>query len=138
MIQTLIIFLIVAAIAAQIPHVYKVFIDASRLNGNARQVQAASFCIIVSTAIFVFVWIDRPLLALAGAGIESIFNLYYYTDDFWRDGMWEYKTKKTNSQENKRKSIKRFWRQRWIYFFVSIIIPGFIYLLSEMLHEIFG
>ncbi len=130
MIQFLIIALIIAAIAAQIPHVYKVFIDASKLRGRARYIQAASFCIIVSTAIFVFVWIDKPWLAAAGAMIESIFNIYYYTDDFWRNGM---KTK----QGKRRKSILKFWRQRWIYFFVSLTIPTGIYILSEILHQMF-
>ncbi|MBS3776890.1 MAG: hypothetical protein KGY70_16955 [Bacteroidales bacterium] len=131
MIQTLIIFLIVAAIMAQVPHVFKVFIDASRLNGSARYIQAGAFCLIVSVAIFVFVWIDEPVLAFAGVGIESIFNLYYYTDDFWRLGM-----KKRGSEAPK--SILKFWRQRWIYFFVSFIIPGFIYQLSVIYHQMFG
>lgn len=128
MIQTLLIFLVIAAIAAQIPHAYYVFIRASKLkNKSSRQIQAGSFCLILSTAIFTFVIMGEVELALLGALIEFIINIWYYTEDFWDKGFGRTKYKWT--------AIARLWRQRWMYFFISTLMPGCIFIFSELLTQ---
>lgn len=127
MLKVIFIALTIGAIIGQIPHVYYVFIKASKLkNVNSQRVQAGAFCLIMSVAIFGFVWMGQIELALLGATIEVIFNLYYYTEDFWQNGL-----RKRSSGE--KKSIFKFWRQRWIYFFISVLIPAFIFTFSEIL-----
>jgi hypothetical protein len=129
--KPLLIFLVISAITAQIPHAYYVFISASKLaNTNARRTQAGAFCAILSIAIFTFVIMGKTELAAAGAVIELIINVYYYTEDFWKS---PYGLRKKGSLE--RKSIMRLWRQRWIFFFISMLMPAAIYVLSELVKE---
>jgi len=131
MLQFLFISLTIGAIIAQVPHVYYNFIKASKLkNINARRTQAGAFCVIMSVAIFAFVWHGKSELALLGAMIESIFNIYYYTEDFWEKGFGRIQHKKA--------AIVRFWRQRWLYFFISLLIPALIFIFSEILKEMTG
>jgi hypothetical protein len=118
------------AILAQIPNAYYVFRRFSRLSGTLKEIQAVAFCLILSIAIFGFVWIGRPELALLGAIIESIINVYYYTGEFWKSGF--------NLQNNRRYTIKqqvgRFWRYNWVAMIVLAIgMPTFIYVFSEIL-----
>lgn len=128
MTQILLISLVIAAIIVQVPHAYWTFIKASKLkNINARRLQAGAFCAIVSVAIFTFVWIGETELALFGALIEVVINLFYYTSEFWDVGF---------GQKRKRwKYILSYWRQRWIYFFIALLLPAFIFVFSEFLKD---
>jgi hypothetical protein len=111
-------------ILSQVPHAYYVFSSFSRLKDNARALQASSFCIILSLGIFGFVWIDKPMLALFGAVLEMVINIYYYTTEFWNDGF---------GKKHRGRSIGRFWRQNWIKLLISVVIPMFIYIFSEII-----
>jgi multisubunit Na+/H+ antiporter MnhB subunit len=119
-----------AAIIAQVPNAYYVFRRFSRLSGTLKEIQAIAFCIILSTAIFGFVYIERPDLALLGAVLEVIINIYYYTGDFWERG---YDLKKS-VKNPVGKQVTRFWRINWIaLILIGIGMPTFIYIFSEIL-----
>ena len=78
--KTLFIALTLVAIGAQVPHAYHAFTENSKLRSkNLRIIQGMLFCGILSVAIFAFVLIEKPMLALLGALIESLINVYYYT-----------------------------------------------------------
>ena len=127
MIKILLISLTISAIVAQIPHAYYTFIKASLLKGVSKKIQAAAFSIIVSVAIFTFVIIGRTELALFGAIIEVVINIYYWTQDFWDNGFGQ--------KRQIRKHILIFWRKKWIYIFISFLMPIFIFIFSEILKE---
>lgn len=130
MIQAALIGLIISSIVAQLPHTYFIFVSASKLsNKKAKMIQASAFCLIASLAIFIFIWIGEMWLAAFAAFVETVFNLYYYTDDFWRNGM-----KKKASGE--KKSVLKMWRERWIYFFIAILIPIFMYIFGYLLKNL--
>ena len=118
------------AIIAQVPNSYFVFKTFSRLEGSLKQIQAVAFCVIMAVAIFGFVWIERPRLALLGAFIEMIINIYYYTGKFWEKGF--------NNRDDRRftkwQQIGRFWRYNWISMVVlGVVMPMMIYVFSEIL-----
>ena len=130
LIQTTLLLLVALSIISQLPHTYYIFINAAKLTGNrAKQVQAGAFCLIASLAIFLFIYIDL-WLAFFAALIEAIFNIYYYTDDYWQSphGM---KTSAGNQ-----KSRKKLFRTRWIYFFISLLIPAFMFLFGYLLKNL--
>ncbi len=117
--------LTVAAISSQLPHAYYTFNSFSRLTGWMKEVQSATFCGIISVAIFAFVLIGNSKMAFYGMLVEVVINLYYYSMDFWKYGYGQ-KTKK-------QKSTLKWWRQNWIAVFFSPLLPGMIYLLAEQL-----
>jgi len=85
--------LVIASIISQVPHAYYTFNSFSRLEDRLKVIQSVAFCSILSVAIFAFVWIEKPMLALFGAGIEIVVNLYYYSIDFWKQGFGQKKKK---------------------------------------------
>lgn len=128
--------LTVAAIISQLPHVWYTFLSFSRLKGWIRDTQSIMFCGILSIAIFAFVWIGKPKLALIGVCIEIIVNLYYYSLDFWKDGYKAFSGKDKVISKKRRDSRRRFWRKNWIAIFFAILIPMLIYIFSEQMREI--
>jgi hypothetical protein len=99
-----------------------------------KRVQAVAFCSILSVAIVGFVWIGRTDLALFGACVEVVFNIYYYSLDFWRDGYPVPKHRDGETLSNaKRRSIGRFWRKNWIAIFMGVLIPFLIFIFAEIL-----
>lgn len=115
MTKHLLIGLTVAAIVSQIPHVYHTFISFSNLEGKIREVQAWSFCAILSVAIFTFVLLGKTELALLGSGVEVIINVYYYSMHYWQ------------------KNNKFYWKKSWIAIFFAVLIPMMIFVFSEQL-----
>ena len=109
--------LTIAAIVAQLPHSYQTFDSFSRLEGRLKIIQSVTFCLIVSIAIFAFVMLGKPKLALFGVFIEIVINLYYYTQNFWQ-----------------RKNSKVDFRRQWIAFLFGILIPVMIYIFSEQIN----
>lgn len=111
--------LTIAAIVAQLPHVWYMFNSFSRLEGNLKTIQSVTFCLIISVAIFAFVMLGKPMLALFGVGIEVVINSYYYSLGFWQ-----------------RKNTRIDLRKNWIAFLFGILIPVLIYIFSEQLAEL--
>lgn len=125
--KTLFIALTIASIFSQVPHAYAVFDSFSKLKGWLKNAQSIIFCGILSIAIFGFVLIGRTDLALLGAIIEIIINIYYYSMEFWKDG---YGGKK------KIRSTMKFWRQKWISIFFAFLLPVLIFIFSQILKEL--
>src|SRR6056297_3065297 len=118
------------AIAAQVPNAYYVFKTFSRLEGNLKEIQAIAFCLILSVAIFGFVYIEKPQLALLEAFLEMIINVYYYTSSFWKNGF----NKRENAQRSIKQQITKFWRINWIaIILMGFCMPMFVYVFSEIL-----
>jgi len=110
--------LTIAAIVAQLPHAYVTFDSFSRLEGRLKVLQSATFCMIISVAIFAFVMLGKPALALFGVFIEIVINLYYYTQKYWA---------RTNSKID--------FRKQWISFLFGVLIPVMIFIFSEQLNQ---
>lgn len=129
--------LTVATIVSQLTHTWFVFDSFSRLNGWLKKVQSIIFCSILSVAIFAFVIIERPYLALFGAIIEVIINVYYYAMDFFENGIKK-GSRTVNEAEAKRArnlAIVTFWRKNWIGIFFGLLLPMLIYVFAlEMMH----
>jgi len=111
--------LTIASILAQTIHSYFVFNSFSQLKGWLQVVQSSVFCGIISVAIFAFVYIGKPGLALFGAGIEVVINLYYYSLSYW-----------------KRDNGSFSWRKQWIAIFFGILIPAMIFIFAEQMIEL--
>jgi hypothetical protein len=109
-------------------HTYFVFDSFSLLKGRLKLFQAVVFCGIISVAIFAFVIVGKPALALLGAFVEVVINMYYYAKDFFENGI--------RARINRAESILRFWRKNWIAIFFGIIIPVLIYVFSLQLIEL--
>jgi|GEM_PF-2178853 4-amino-4-deoxy-L-arabinose transferase-like glycosyltransferase len=118
--------LTVAAIISQTVHTFFIFDSFSRLKGRLKLFQAIVFCSIISVAIFAFVIIGKPQLALLGAIIEVVINIYYYAKDYFEDGI----------TTTKKYAIRNWWRRNWISMFFGIIIPALIYVFSLQLIEL--
>jgi mannose/fructose/N-acetylgalactosamine-specific phosphotransferase system component IIC len=78
-------------------------------------------------AIFGFVWIGEPELALFGAIIEVIINIYYYSQEIWQ------RKQDSRDKAQRRKDMKRFWRNNWIAIFMGLLFPALIYIFSHIL-----
>ena len=127
--NTLFIFLTIAAILSQIPHAWYVFDSFSKLNKWLKISQSLLFCSILSVAILGFVLTGQTTLAIFGAFIETVINIYYYTLDFWKNGI----NKRTS--ETRKKAIAIFWRKNWIKIFFSVLLPLLIFIFSEQLKK---
>lgn len=125
--KPLFITLTVLAIISQTVHTYFVFNSFSRLSGGLKLFQSVIFCSIISIAIFAFVIIGNPALALIGALVEVVINLYYYGTDYFENGIRYIKA------ENRRAAVLRYWRRNWIAFFFGLIIPMLIYIFAQQL-----
>jgi hypothetical protein len=133
-VQTALLILIALSIIAQLPFTHYIFISASKLtNDTAKKIQAGAFCLIASLAIFLFIWIGEMWLAFFAAIIEATFNIYYYTEDYWKS---PYGMKTTKNDDANKKSVKRLWRRRWILFFISVIVPAFMFIFGFLLKNL--
>jgi hypothetical protein len=83
------------------------------------------FCSIISVSIFAFVIIGKPGLALLGALVEAIINIYYYAMEFFERGI--------RAKVHKKTSIATFWRKNWIAIFFGLLIPVMIYIFAEQM-----
>jgi len=115
--------LTIATIISQLTHTWFVFDSFSRLKGWLKTSQSVIFCSILSVAIFAFVIIEKPWLALFGAIIEVIINVYYYAMDFFENGI--------SAKVHRSKSIIKFWRINWIGIFFGILLPMLIYVFAK-------
>lgn len=122
--------LTVLTIISQTIHTYFVFDSFSRLHGWLRTSQAVLFCGIISVAILGFVLVLKPKMAMLGAAIEVVINIYYYAIDFFENGI---RAKVRRSQ-----SVAKFWRQNWIAIFFGILIPVLIYVFAEQMINLRG
>lgn len=122
--------LTIATIISQLTHTWFVFDSFSRLNGWLKTTQSIIFCSILSVAIFAFVIIHKPLLALFGAFIEIIINVYYYAMDFFENGIKERK------EHTRKKAILTFWRKNWIGIFFGLLLPMLIYVFAKEMIEL--
>jgi len=125
---TLFLILTVAAIISQTVHTYFVFDSFSRLKGRLKLFQAVIFCGIISVAIFGFVIINKPALALLGAFVEIVINMYYYAQDFFENGI--------RARVKRVESIATFWRKNWVAIFFGLLIPMLIYIFSKVMGEL--
>ena len=108
--------LAVASILAQTIHSYYVFNSFSQLEGWLKDFQSITFCAIISVAIFGFVYIGKPNLALFGAAIEAIINLYYYSLSYWT---------RVNGSFS--------FRKQWIALFFGLLLPAMIYIFADQM-----
>ena len=123
--KLLFISLTVLSILSQVAHAYYAFNKFSRLKGAFKKLQSIAFCSIISVAIFAFVWINKPMLALFGAGIEIIINIYYYSEEFWDNGYGQ--------KKNKLSHTLIWWRKYWAKILFGILMPFLIYIFSMQL-----
>jgi hypothetical protein len=123
--RELFIILTIAAIVSQTVHTYFVFNSFSRLKGWLKLFQSIVFCGIISVAIFAFVIIENPALALLGAFVEVVINMYYYAMDFFENGI--------RARVHTRESILKFWRINWVAIFFGLLIPMLIYVFALQL-----
>jgi len=115
--------LTIATIISQLTHTWYVFNSFSRLEGWLKIAQSIIFCSILSVAIYAFVIINKPILALLGAIIEIIINVYYYAMDFFENGI--------KARVHRRVSILTFWRKNWIGMFFGFLLPLLIYIFAK-------
>ena len=120
--------LTIATIISQLTHTWFVFNSFSRLSGWLKTFQSVIFCGILSVAIYAFVIIGKPDLALLGAGIEIVINVYYYAMDFFENGI--------RARVHRKISIATFWRKNWIGVFFGLLLPVLIYIFAEQMIEL--
>ena len=120
--------LAIATIVSQLVHTWFVFVNFSRLKGFLRIFQSIMFCGILSVAIYAFVIIGKPTLALLGAVIEVIINIYYYAMDFFNNGI--------RARVRRRDSILKFWRINWVAIFFGILLPMLIYVFAKQMMDL--
>jgi hypothetical protein len=115
--------LTIATIISQTIHTYFVFNSFSRLNGLLKLFQAVIFCGIISIAIFGFVIIGKTKLALFGAFIEIVINIYYYGMDYFENGI--------RARVHRKQSILAWWRKNWSGIFFGLLLPMLIYVFAH-------
>lgn len=125
---TLFLALAIATIISQLIHTWFVFNSFSRLNGWLKTFQSVIFCGILSVAIFAFVIVGKPALALLGALIEIVINIYYYAMDFFENGI--------RARIHRSQSIATFWRKNWIGIFFGLLLPILIYVFAKEMIEL--
>lgn len=117
-----------AAIISQVPHAWFVFDSFSNINHKwLKNLQSMMFCSILSISILAFALDGQRWMALLGAAIEAIINIYYYTLNFWKEGIT------ARTPETRKKSILKFWRMNWIKIFFAILLPSLIFIFAEQL-----
>ena len=120
--------LTIATIISQLIHTWFVFNSFSRLTGWLKTFQSMIFCGILSVAIYAFVIIGKPNLALLGAIIEIVINIYYYAMDFFENGI--------RARVHRLQSIASFWRKNWIGIFFGLLLPVLIYVFAKQMIEL--
>lgn len=138
MIYTLFLALVIATIISQTIHTWFVFQSFSRLAGGLKTLQSVVFCSIISVAIFAFVIIGKPKLALLGAFIEIVINMYYYSMDFFENGIRKGSKTSDESQakEVRKLAIITFWRRNWVAIFFGLLLPMLIYVFAKEMIEL--
>jgi len=124
--------LTILTIVSQTIHTWFVFQSFSQLEGSLKTFQSVIFCGLISAAILAFVLIKKEELALTGAIIEIIINIYYYGKSFFELGIkaGSRSEEKSNRKHLRRQSIWKFWRQNWVAFFFGILLPMLIYIFA--------
>lgn len=125
--KTTLITLTILLIISQTIHTWLIFYSFSRLEGWLKTTQAVLFCAVISVSILVFVLIGRQELALIGAIIEVIINIYYYGMDFFENGI--------RARVRRVTAVATFWRKNWIGFFFGIVLPMAIYVFAEIIGQ---
>lgn len=120
--------LTIATIISQLTHTWFVFNSFSRLTGWLKISQSVIFCGILSVAIYAFVIIGKPQLALLGAIIEIVINIYYYAMDFFENGI--------RARVRRIESILTFWRKNWVGIFFGLLLPMLIYVFAKQMIEL--
>ena len=120
--------LTIATIVSQTIHTWFVFQSFSRLPGYLKTFQSVIFCGIISVAILAFVLIGNAALALLGAFVEIVINMYYYAMTFFEKGIGA--GSRTNDGKIRRRSIAKFWRINWIAIFFGLLLPMLIYIFA--------
>ena len=93
-----------------------------------RVFQGVMFCGIISVFILVMVFMEQHEMALAGAVFEALLNIYYYFQDWWKNG---YGTK-----SDRKLARVRFWRRNWFKVLIALAIPAIIYGCSYFMTKI--
>lgn len=126
-----IVILTFATIGSQIWHVYYVIHQNSLLSNKNKKFQAGLFCGIISLAILYFALTGQHWYALAGAIIEMIFNVDYYTNRSQIN--IPPKLISDARKDNKSEWWAKFWyvleKDRMKYF-LSILFPIMIFIFS--------
>ena len=123
--------LTVLVIISQTVHTYSVFDSISKIeNKKLKRFQAVVFCSILSLSILAFVMNGNEKLAFAGAVVEVVINMYYYAEEFWKNG---FKSYSVDVREKRSADITRFWRKNWIKIFFGVILPVLIYIFAEQI-----
>lgn len=125
---TLFLWLTVATIVSQTIHTWFVFQSFSKLKGFLKTIQSIIFCGIISVAIFAFVIVEKPGLALLGAFVEIVINMFYYAMDFFENGI--------RAKVRRKTSIATFWRKNWIGVFFGLLLPMLIYIFAKEMIEL--
>ena len=130
--------LTIATITSQLVHTWFVFHSFSRLQGWLKIAQSIIFCGILSVAIYAFVIIGKPKLALLGAAIEIVINVYYYAMDFFENGIKKGSRTQDEQQakQARRDSILTFWRKNWVAIFFGLLLPVLIYIFAKQMIEL--
>lgn len=129
--------LTVLVMISQTVHSYFVFEMFSKIeNKNTRQFQSVMFCSILSIGILGFVWIGKPNLAILGALIEIVVNIFYYASEFWMNGFKSFQGDPKEIKSKKTKSVLKFWRINWIAIFFGVLLPVLIYVFAEQMKQL--
>jgi hypothetical protein len=109
--KTLFLILSILAIFSQVPHA---FWSIERYNKVKPEwlalVQNIVFCAIISVGIMAFVLVEKHYYALAGAVVEIVINIYYYSNQF--------------------KNIQDPIKKHWLAYFLAVLIPITIFVFS--------
>ena len=107
-------------IATQTINSWFFFDNFSRIeNKKLRNFQSIMFCGIFSLFILVMVFMQEHKMALLGAVVEALLNVYYYFEFWWQNGY--------GSKQNRGLARIRFWRRYWFKVLLAFIIPAAIF-----------
>lgn len=109
--KTLFLILTIGAILGQVPHAYWSLDRYNRINQNWMRVsQNIVFCSLISVGILAFVLIENHTMALIGAFVEVLINVYYYTNQF--------------------KNVQSPFKKHWLAYLLAVLLPLTIYFFS--------
>ena len=109
--KTLFLSLTIGAILGQVPHAYWSLDRYNRITQNWMRIsQNVVFCSLISVGIFAFVLIENHTMALIGAVVEILINLYYYSNQF--------------------RNIQKPFQKHWLAYLLAVLLPMTIYFFS--------
>lgn len=122
----LMVVMVFALIFVQVPHNYYVFSKFSKLK-KGKSFQSWVFCGIFSLLILYGVIIENEFIAISGAILEMLINVYYYNEQFFVGGF-------PNSIKRSRKQqMLRYWRQNGITMILfTFVFPSAIYVIAHI------